>query len=183
MSKLKENVEHIFVVPLAKHLKINPNSITLLSVVAMAFAFISVLRQEFYMAALFTFISGYLDLLDGTVAKYHRKVTKFGAFLDRVVDRINDALIISAVVLSGLVSLYLGLFVLLFTLLSSYVSAVLESQTKSKIGEKLSLRGVRLMVIISGFILNSLIYAFYILAILSLVAFLERIYTAKIVIK
>lgn len=183
MLDIKQTAERIFILPVAKHLRLNPNFVTFLSVVAMLFAFLFVLRHDVYTAALFVFVSGYLDLLDGTIAKYHRITTRFGTFLDRIADRINDILIISAIIVAGLVEANLGIFVLIFVLLSSYTSAVLESQTSTKIGEKLSLRGIRLIIIILGLASNYVSYAFYILAIISVLAFLERFNTAKVVLR
>ena len=171
MQDLKQKIERIFVLPFAKDLNVSPNVITLFSVIAMAFAFAFVFRYDLYLAALFTFISGYLDLLDGTTAKYHKKTSKFGVFLDRLGDRVSDILIISAVILAGLV--------LIFVVLSSYVSAILEAQTKTRIGERLSLRGLRIMIIVLGLAFNYITFAFYVLAILAVFAFVERFYTAR----
>lgn len=181
--RLKERIEKLFVLPIAKHLKVNPNIITLLGIVAMLLAFVLVLIDNLYFAALFVFISGFLDLLDGSVAKYHKRVTKFGAFLDRVADRINDALILSAIILAGLIDANLGIFVLVFILISSYASSVLESQTKKNIGEKLSFRGLRLLIIVVALLFNLVTYAFYLLALIAVFAFFERLYTARAVLK
>jgi len=180
---MKEHIERVFVLPLAKRLDINPNYITFLSVVSMLLAVNFTFGYSFYLAALFVLISGYLDLLDGTIAKYHKHVTKFGAFFDRVADRVNDMLIISSIILSGIVNLTLGILVLILIMLSSYTSSVIESQTKNNIGEKLSLRGVRLFILISGLVFNYVTYAFYLLAFISLLSFVERFYTARRILK
>lgn len=68
---------------------------------------------------------------------------------------------------------------LIFVVLSSYISAVLEAQTKTRIGERLSLRGLRVMIIVLGLALNYVTFAFYMLAVLAVFAFVERFYTAR----
>lgn len=176
-------MERVFVLPLARRLKINPNYITGLSIVSMLLAVNFVFNHDFYLAALFVFISGYLDLLDGTAAKFHNHVTGFGKFFDRLADRINDTLIIVSILLSGAVNLTLGIVVLVLILLSSYVSAIIEAQIKTNIGEKLSLRGIRLIILIFALIFNSLTYGFYLLAFLASLSFIERFATAKKVLK
>src|SRR5713101_7956996 len=78
---------------------INPNLLTFLGLVVNfgAAAFFSVGR--FFAGALIIFFAGFLDILDGQVARRQNRVTAFGAFYDSTLDRYAD------------MALYMGLLV------------------------------------------------------------------------
>lgn len=135
------------VAPIAVNTRISPNIITLSSFGVMALAAVFLIRGRIAWAGSFILLSGFLDILDGAVARLTHRETPFGALLDRVSDRGADFTIISAMVMGEFVELRLGLFVLCTVLLASYVSACLEAATATRVGEKLSLRGVRLGVL------------------------------------
>src|SRR5215472_8456483 len=78
--------------------RINPNVLTFMGLVVNTIA--AVLfgsanaenqRRMFFYAGLVIFGSGFFDLVDGRVARYTNRVTRFGAFFDSVVDRYSDA--------------------------------------------------------------------------------------------
>lgn len=170
--------------PFASRIPINPNALTLFAVLIMAAAAWEVTRGEWEIAAVLVFLSGFIDVLDGTVAKSQKKATPFGAFVDRVGDRVADALIFSAIILAGVVQLWLGLVVLVLVLVGSYASACLEAATKTKIGEKLSMRAVRLLLLALALVSMpmspaALECAFYIIGLLALVALAQRFCAAR----
>ncbi len=78
---------------------INPNLLTFLGLVVNfgAAAFFAVGR--FFVGALIIFFAGFLDILDGQVARRQNRVTAFGAFYDSTLDRYAD------------MALYMGLLV------------------------------------------------------------------------
>src|SRR6266550_2980039 len=78
---------------------INPNLLTFLGLVVNfgAAAFFAVGR--FFVGALIIFFAGFLDILDGQVARRQSRVTAFGAFYDSTLDRYAD------------MALYMGLLV------------------------------------------------------------------------
>ncbi len=78
---------------------INPNLLTFLGLVVNfgAAAFFAVGR--FFAGALIIFFAGFLDILDGQVARRQNRVTAFGAFYDSTLDRYAD------------MALYMGLLV------------------------------------------------------------------------
>src|SRR5260370_7083837 len=69
---------------------INPNLLTFLGLVVNfgAAAFFAVGR--FFVGALIIFFAGFLDILDGQVARRQNRVTAFGAFYDSPLDRYAD---------------------------------------------------------------------------------------------
>src|SRR2546430_3706057 len=78
---------------------INPNLLTFLGLVVNfgAAAFFAV--GSFFTGALTIFFAGFLDMLDGQVARRQNRVTAFGAFYDSTLDRYAD------------MALYMGLLV------------------------------------------------------------------------
>jgi phosphatidylglycerophosphate synthase len=166
------------IAPIARHIPLSPNTITILSIISMAFAGYHVTNYHFVYAGILVFVSGFLDILDGAVAKANNRATEFGNFFDKFADRLNDMIIISSVIVAGLVSIYLGLFVLLVIVLASYSSAVVESITKTNIGSVLSMRGLRILIIAAGLISNNILIMMAVLAVLGVLALGDRILNA-----
>jgi len=73
---------------------LGPNQWTLTSII---FAFLSsyfLIKQNFVLTILFFLIAGFLDLIDGAVARYKNISTKFGAYLDTICDRYVEAILL-----------------------------------------------------------------------------------------
>ncbi len=80
-------------------LGINPNVLTVLGLVMNFWAAVLFARGQFPQAAAAIFFAGFLDMLDGQVARRRNRVTAFGAFFDSTLDRYSD------------MALYMGLLV------------------------------------------------------------------------
>ena len=78
---------------------INPNLLTFLGLVVNFGAAASFAVGNFRTGAIIIFIAGFLDMLDGQVARRQNRVTPFGAFYDSTLDRYAD------------MALYMGLLV------------------------------------------------------------------------
>jgi hypothetical protein len=78
---------------------INPNVLTFLGLVVNFGAAASFAVGKFFLGALIIFFAGFLDMLDGQVARRQNRVTAFGAFYDSTLDRYAD------------MALYMGLLV------------------------------------------------------------------------
>ncbi len=79
------------------------------------------------------FFTGYIDVIDGAVARKMGKSTNFGAFLDSTLDRISDAVVVLGLMLSGLlwpqnslVNNLLGFTTLITILMISYTRSRAE---------------------------------------------------------
>lgn len=78
---------------------INPNVLTAFGLVVNFWAAVMFATGMFRSAAAIIFFAGFLDMLDGQVARRERRVTAFGAFFDSTLDRYSD------------MALYMGLLV------------------------------------------------------------------------
>ena len=78
---------------------INPNALTAFGLVVNFWAAVLFATGMFRSAAALIFFAGFLDMLDGQVARRRNRVTAFGAFFDSTLDRYSD------------MALYMGLLV------------------------------------------------------------------------
>jgi CDP-diacylglycerol--glycerol-3-phosphate 3-phosphatidyltransferase len=78
---------------------INPNVLTLFGLIVNFWAAVLFANGMFRSAAAVIFFAGFLDMLDGQVARRAKRVTAFGAFFDSTLDRYSD------------MALYMGLLV------------------------------------------------------------------------
>lgn len=78
---------------------INPNVLTFFGMVVNFWAAVDFAMGLFAWGASLIFLAGFLDMLDGQVARRGKRVTAFGGFLDSTLDRYSD------------MALYMGLLV------------------------------------------------------------------------
>lgn len=157
---------------------VDPNVVTGLSVLAMLGAAFYVVRHEVVLAGALVLLSGFLDVLDGTIARKYKRQTRFGAFLDRVSDRVNDSIILASIAFASLVPLSVGLFTLALVLTASYSSAVIDSLSRVKRAEALSTRWLRILLIAGGLLLNQVNSATLAVLAVAFYSFLERCWAA-----
>jgi phosphatidylglycerophosphate synthase len=76
------------------HLKISPNTWTIISIIPAILGFVALAVYQNLAWALFLFIlAGFIDAIDGAVARVTSRVSALGAFLDGVLDRYVEILI------------------------------------------------------------------------------------------
>ena len=113
--------------PVAKKLiRVNPNYISWAALILALVAGIVLYFSFSYLwllilGAIIVITSGYLDALDGKVAKLAGKASRRGDYLDHVFDRYADVLMIGGVAVSGWCNPYLGMVALIGVLLTSYM--------------------------------------------------------------
>ncbi|MEJ5357894.1 MAG: CDP-alcohol phosphatidyltransferase family protein [Desulfobacterales bacterium] len=145
-STIKSAVEKRLA-PALVHVPLHPHVVTLLALASALAAAGLLVRGQAAAAGMLVVLSGSLDLLDGAIAKARCKATAFGALLDRVSDRLADFAVVSAILGGGHVPFGWGLLALLSVMLGSYISACIEAETHSRIGESVSLRGLRILLL------------------------------------
>ncbi len=131
LDNQRENVDPLLT-RFAKHFKwVNPNTLTWISlvfaIIAGVFFYFSHPDRElqnFYLygAALFVFLNGFFDAIDGKVAKLTNKTSKRGDFLDHAIDRYADVFIVGGLALSAWCTYpMIGLLAVVGMLLTSYM--------------------------------------------------------------
>jgi CDP-diacylglycerol--glycerol-3-phosphate 3-phosphatidyltransferase len=125
-------------------------------------------------------VAGLFDALDGTLARLAGRRSRFGAFLDSTVDRFSEAVIFLGLLVhytqhGGQRESFLIYATLVGSLMVSYTRARAESiGIECKRG--ILTRFERAVVLVVGLILNQMLIALWIMAVLSNFTALQRIY-------
>jgi len=128
-------------------------------------------------ASIMLLISGFFDIVDGSVARVLKKTTTRGAFLDSNLDKISEALIFIGIAIGGLANPILAMVALATSILVSYLRARAESLRIELKGIGIGERAERLLVLaICGlFPISELIqWGVVIIIIISALSFVQR---------
>jgi CDP-diacylglycerol--glycerol-3-phosphate 3-phosphatidyltransferase len=169
--------------PLARWLDrigISPNAVTITGVLLSLGAGIVLALGYWKAGAALIVASGIMDGMDGLLARYAQKTTRFGAFLDSVLDRWSDSAFFI-----GILAWYAKESMPTLAILSSaaLATSMLVSYTRARaegIGAECK-RGVftrmeRLIAILAGLLLDQMHAALWVIAVLSAFTALQRIY-------
>ncbi|WP_305515399.1 archaetidylinositol phosphate synthase [Methanobrevibacter sp. V14] len=166
--------------PIARNLNINPNVVTVISPFVAVLAAYGFANHYLILGCVAILISGFLDVVDGAVARYHNKSSKFGAFLDSTMDRFADAIIYIGLIFGGYCNWFVGILAIHSAITVSYVRARAESQgAECNIG--IAERAVRMIILMIGALIGYFTgdiyftYVIYILVILSYFTVVQRI--------
>ncbi|NMC58644.1 MAG: CDP-alcohol phosphatidyltransferase family protein, partial [Candidatus Methanofastidiosa archaeon] len=102
LNNIRKNKSFISIVNLIGRIFkfLPPNLITTISLVVVFVSGYYYYLGEPYIGAVILAISGFLDLVDGSVAKYTKRTTVLGGFLDSTFDRIGDGVVLLGIGLS-----------------------------------------------------------------------------------
>ena len=128
-------------------------------------------------ASIMLLISGFFDIVDGSVARVSKRATSRGAFLDSNFDKISEALIFIGIAIGGLSSPILAMIALSTSILVSYIRARAESLGIELKGVGIGERAERLLILsICGLIpiSGSIQWGIIIIIILSSFSFIQR---------
>ncbi|MDI3502425.1 MAG: archaetidylinositol phosphate synthase [Archaeoglobi archaeon] len=167
--------------PLARFLKdfgIQPNHLTVLGLLFSLVSACFIINQRMILGAIFLLISGFMDMMDGALARTENLESDFGGFFDSVMDRYVEIIIFISLGLSG---------VSWFSVAAAMSGALMVSYTRARaerIIERCDVgvaeRGERLLILIAGLLTGRVEEAVIIVAVLSHLTALHRIlYTRK----
>jgi CDP-diacylglycerol--glycerol-3-phosphate 3-phosphatidyltransferase len=186
LSQIRKALAYRFTEPVARLLAktaITPNVITWLGFLLAVGAAVLIVTGHPVIAGLIVLIAGFPDILDGALARYIKRSTRFGAILDSTLDRLSEA-----AVLLGILVLYAREQLLAQTLLTgitllgsslvSYIRARAEATgLECQVG--LFTRAERVIVLALGLLLSQIAYALVIalgiVAVFSFVTFGQRL--------
>lgn len=118
---------------------------------AYAFPITGIVWYSPYLAAVFggvlLLISGFFDMVDGSVARITKQTSKRGAFLDSSFDKISEAVIFAGIALGNLASPFWCLLALGMSLLVSYTRARAESLGVDLKGIGIGERAERMLIL------------------------------------
>lgn len=114
-------------------LPLSPNHYTLISIFFALISSYFVIRQRFASAILFLLIAGFLDFIDGAVARYKNISTKTGAYLDTIADRYVEGVLLFGLLFLPLPKVFLPGAVWIFLILfGSFLTTYAKAAAKEK---------------------------------------------------
>jgi CDP-diacylglycerol--glycerol-3-phosphate 3-phosphatidyltransferase len=164
-------------------LGIHPNTMTILGVTGTSIGAVMIAQGNMLWGGLFILISVPFDALDGTMARLRGEANEWGAFVDSVADRYSEL-----VTYAGLLYYFLDksnnlACMLVFlsaagSVLVSYIKARAESLGLFAKGGLLT-RVERYIVLAPALVFNQPIIALWILAVLTNITAIQRIYIVR----
>lgn len=170
-----------FIDPLARKINIKPNYLTILGLLIALVAAYMFAMGSLLWGGIFIALSGFLDIIDGAVARNNNSTTKFGGFLDSTADRFSDAFIIIGIIYGGFVGWFFGILALHASLSVSYVRARAEVEG-IPCGVGIAERAERLVILMVGAFLgvffgsNIMSAAVILIMVLGYFTVLQRVY-------
>jgi archaetidylinositol phosphate synthase len=138
-------------------------------------AYSGIFFNDGFYGGLFLLISGFADVLDGSVARAKGLVSSRGAFLDSTFDRLGELLVFIGILVGRLSDPLIILIALSFSLLVSYARARGESLGISLSGTGIGERAERILVLSIASILGYTKYGVIIVLILAFITFIQRV--------
>ena len=92
-------------------------------------------------------ISGFFDIIDGTVARITKRISKKGSFLDSLFDKMSEVIVFLGLTIGNLAEPILCMVALSLSLLVSYIRAKAESLGVELKGIGIGERAERLLIL------------------------------------
>jgi phosphatidylglycerophosphate synthase len=96
--------------------------------------------------------NGFLDMLDGCVARVRGTAGAFGSFVDKIIDKYSDLIFLLGMFLGDLADLAPVIVAMVGIPLATYINSAVEGLTRGevKFQEKFSLRFLRIILLVAG---------------------------------
>ena len=181
--KVSTRVTDPLVAPLAA-IGVTPNMISVAGFAGNIGAAVLAASGYFFFAGIVMLVSSALDLLDGALARKTGTVTKFGAVFDSVLDRLSEAAVLGGLtyhftqVGGSTTEIALSYAAIVGSIMVSYVRARAEGLGLT-LREGLFTRAERVILLAAALIIGHgvLLWALWVLAILSHVTAVQRVFT------
>ncbi|UCE97706.1 MAG: CDP-alcohol phosphatidyltransferase family protein [Dehalococcoidia bacterium] len=167
---------------------VSPNSLTLFNLMLASGSVALLVTANFLAAGILILVAGFLDMLDGALARHTNRITHFGAILDSTIDRLAEGFILLGILYfyaneGSVIGILLTGSVLLISFSVSYIKSRAEAAgIECSVG--LFTRPERVIVLAIGLLINQLDISLYIIGIFSLFTFGQRlVYTRQQIIK
>lgn len=184
-KRREKNIGKIFsLIPLS------PNQYTLISLIFVLTSCYFLIKQNLILALIFFLIAGFLDFVDGAVARYKNITTKVSAYLDTICDRYVEGIFLFGILFLPLPKVLIPgfgwIFLILFgSLITTYAKAA--AKEKDLVNQELKggflSRGERIVLLLTALILGIvkpdlvwMTYFLILIAVLTNFTALQRIY-------
>lgn len=159
---------------------VTPNMLTAAGFLAAAFSGIIFACKTsqaltFILAPSLILLSGFFDLIDGSLARVSGRTTKFGGVLDSILDRLGEIFIISGMTIGGFTNVIWGLGGVSSSLMVSYARARVEAEGLRLEGVGVAERPERILILSLSTFLGYIEYGVIAVFILATVTVAQRI--------
>ncbi|MCP8311259.1 MAG: CDP-alcohol phosphatidyltransferase family protein [Candidatus Methylarchaceae archaeon HK01B] len=138
-------------------------------------AYSGIFFSDGFYGGLFLLVSGFADVLDGSVARATDSVSSRGAFIDSTFDRLGELFVFIGILIGGFSDPLLVIIALSLSLLVSYTRARGESLGIKLSGTGIGERAERILVLVVASMLGYVDYGVIIVLVLALITFLQRV--------
>jgi phosphatidylglycerophosphate synthase len=158
MAGLLRTIEARVVGPVGAKLApyVSANVVSVLSLLAAVAAGVAFWQGRPVTGAILILANGVLDMLDGCVARARGTTGPFGSFVDKIIDKYADLIFLLGMLLGGLAHPVPAIVAMVGIPLATYINAAVESLTAGevKFQERLSLRFLRIILLVAGGLLR-----------------------------
>jgi CDP-diacylglycerol--glycerol-3-phosphate 3-phosphatidyltransferase len=172
--------------PLAKllaHTPITPNVLTWMGFLLTCIAAVIISRGYLLWGGIWVLVAGFMDMLDGALARNTGRVSRFGAVLDSTLDRLSEGVVLLGVIfILARDGSELGAVLAGATLTLSFSVSYIRARSEGmgvECSEGWFTRTERVIVIALGLMLNQIILSLFIVATLSLITATQRLLVAR----
>lgn len=165
--------------PILSKSRLTPDSLTWIGLVINIVAAGFLATGHLVIGGLLVLVSGFFDILDGALARFTQRITRFGALLDSTFDRLSEAVLFLGLLAlyitnDGTVEIYLIFLAMIGSFLTSYIRARAEGLgMECQVG--LFTRAGRVIILALGLLLNQVFIALAIVVALGFVTVGQRL--------
>ncbi|MCL2141129.1 MAG: CDP-alcohol phosphatidyltransferase family protein [Dehalococcoidia bacterium] len=182
----RHRIGSLFATPVARvlsHTPLTPNTVSWLGFLLTCGAGFLVARHYFLWGGIVVLIAGLMDSFDGALARLTARVSRFGAILDSTLDRWSEGIVLIAVIYALAVDgsawgAALGGVTMLMSFSVSYIRSRAEGMGVT-CSEGWFTRVERVVVISLGLIISQVIIALAVVAALSLLTSMQRLFVVR----
>jgi CDP-diacylglycerol--glycerol-3-phosphate 3-phosphatidyltransferase len=190
LAEIRKNIASRIANPIVRILsrsRLKPNTLTLIGLVINIGAAYLIALNHFFLGGVLILVSGLFDLLDGALARFAKRATKFGAILDSTVDRVSEAAILCGLLIwyiprGSKMEILLIFAVLIGSFLVSYIRARAEGLgLQCQVGlftraERVIVLAVGLLVSRINFVIPPVVIALWILLVFVYITVAQRLF-------
>lgn len=154
MTERLRLLEKKIVTPIAVRLApyVSANVVSALSLIAALGAGVAFFFASPVLGAVLILANGFLDMLDGCIARARGTTGAFGSFVDKIIDKYSDLIFLAGLMLGKLAHPFPAIVAMVGIPLATYINSAVEGLTAGdvKLQEKFSLRFLRIIILVVG---------------------------------
>jgi archaetidylinositol phosphate synthase len=161
------------------------NVVSALSLLAAIAAGLAFWQGMSVIGAVLILCNGFLDMLDGCIARARGTTGAFGSFVDKIIDKYSDLIFLLGMLLGHLAHPVPAITAMVGIPLSTYINSAVEglSKGKVKLQEKLSLRFLRIIILVAGGLSHQTRIAVWLVAAVVVYALISRMISGLILLR